>query len=106
MLELIGYLLIFIIVYLYLKTYITYLKIRAKMNNRSYNYWQEITYFKIFEIDFLNLFPISFVLNYLGLNDEIVLKCNELMEYKVKNELILWVVIIISICISFFVIFG
>jgi hypothetical protein len=104
MLELIGYLLMFIIVYLYIKTYINFLKIRAKMNNRSYNYLQEITYLNIFEIGFLNLFPISFILNYLGLNDKIVLKCKELMESKVKNELILWTTILIGICISFFVI--
>lgn len=104
MIELIGYLLIFTIVYFYIKISIIFLKIRAKMNNRSYNYLQEITYLNIFDISFFNLFPISFLLNYLGVNDEILLKCKELMESKVKNELFFWIIIIIGIFISLFVI--
>lgn len=104
MLELIGFTLIFLIIYFYIKTYITFLKIRANMNSRSYNYWQEITYLNVFEIALLNLLPISFILNYMGLNDEIILKCKELMESKVKNELFLWGTIMIGICISLFVI--
>jgi len=104
MLELVGFILVFIVIYFYIRSYVTYLKIRAKINNRNYNYWQEVTYLGIFEISLLNLFPISFILNYLRINDDIILKTKELMNSKIKYELYLWTTVVIGIFYSLLVI--
>ena len=104
MLELVGFILVFIVIYFYIRSYVTYLKIRAKINNRNYNYWQEVTYLGIFEISLLNLFPISFILNYLRINDDIILKTKELMNSKIKYELYLWTTVVIGVFYSLLVI--